>query len=329
MADTSVVVCAHNPRRDYLHRALGALKGQTLPKDRWELLVVDNASEDRLADTCDLSWHGRARHVREDNLGLTPARLRGITEASGDLLIFVDDDNVLASDFLEEALEIHGRYPYLGAFGAGRLEPAFEVQPPPEIRPHLPLLALRSVSTARWSNNVRDDESIPWGAGLCVRRPVAHLYRQFVASLEAVAVLDRTGEELFSGGDDVFAWVAASAGYGFGIFPQLSVTHLIGAGRLNQRYFLRLIHDHALSGSVLQYLLAGIEPRRIQWVRYVHLLLHGLRNGPFSMRCQWAQSRGEDRAARFILAKRLQPVAMAPERRLPLFQSRVSGEPDW
>src|SRR5688572_24492056 len=158
MADISVIVCTHNPRKDYLQRVLEALNGQSLPKNQWELLIVDNASDERLAVTCDLSWHVRARHVREENLGLTPARLRGITESRGELLVFVDDDNVLSSGFLEEASAIHARYGYLGVFGAGSLEPEFEIPPPPEIRSRQALLALRSVSSARWSNNARDHE---------------------------------------------------------------------------------------------------------------------------------------------------------------------------
>ena len=42
----SVIICCHNPRRDYLARVLEALKAQTLSTNNWELLVVDNASED-------------------------------------------------------------------------------------------------------------------------------------------------------------------------------------------------------------------------------------------------------------------------------------------
>lgn len=266
MADISVIVCTHNPRKDYLQRVLEALNGQSLTKDQWELLIVDNASDERLAVTCDLSWHVRARHVREENLGLTPARLRGITESRGELLVFVDDDNVLSSGFLEEASAIHARYGYLGVFGAGSLEPEFEIPPPPAIRPYLPLLAVRSVPTVRWSNNAKDQESIPWGAGLCVTRAVAHRYRQFVKNLD-ITVLGRRGKELFASEDYLFSWVAASMGCGFGIFPQLRVTHLIAPGRLNQRYILRLIQDHAFSGRVLDFMLTGTEPRRIDWFR--------------------------------------------------------------
>src|SRR3989337_147732 len=100
MFDLSVIICTHNPRPDYLRRALDALKAQTLPLEQWELLFIDNASRERLADLWDISWHPHARHVRESELGLTPARLRGIQESRGEVLVFIDDDNVLASDFL-------------------------------------------------------------------------------------------------------------------------------------------------------------------------------------------------------------------------------------
>ena len=41
-----------------------------------------------------------------ERLGLTPARLRGIRESRGELLVFVDDDNVLERDYLEVALAL-------------------------------------------------------------------------------------------------------------------------------------------------------------------------------------------------------------------------------
>src|SRR6516165_2680410 len=100
-ASVSVILCTHNPRPDYLDRVLASLRGQTLPAEQWEFLLVDNASRQPLEEIWDISWHSRGRHIREVKLGLTHARLRGIEESSGELLIFVDDDNLLAKDFLQ------------------------------------------------------------------------------------------------------------------------------------------------------------------------------------------------------------------------------------
>jgi glycosyltransferase involved in cell wall biosynthesis len=307
-ATVSVILCTHNPRPGFFHRVLESLQRQTLPLAEWEFLLVDNASNQALEEVWDISWHPGGRHIREDELGLTPARLRGIREAFGGLLVFVDDDNILAPDFIEQARSISARYPFLGVFGAGSLLPEFEIPPPAELLDRVHLLAVRSVPSVVWSNNAADGESIPWGAGLCVTRQIATQYLTLVENLNVTAVLGRRGQRLFSGEDDVFSWASARGGQGFGLFPELRLTHLIWAGRLNQLYFVRLIEDHTFSHAILRYLLAGVRPKRIEWARYLHLVLHRFKNGQFSMRCQWAALRGEESATRFIDKNRLHPI---------------------
>ena len=99
--NVSVIVCTHSPRKDHLGRTLDGLRTQTLDRSAWELVLIDNASKEPLAGWVDLSWHPNARIVEESVLGVTPARMRGIAESVGNLLIFVDDDNVLAADYLD------------------------------------------------------------------------------------------------------------------------------------------------------------------------------------------------------------------------------------
>jgi glycosyltransferase involved in cell wall biosynthesis len=315
MPEISVIICTHNPRADFLRRVLAGLQAQSLPKREWELLLIDNASKERLAQIWDLGWHPQARHIREDEPGLTPARLRGIKEARGNLLVFVDDDNVLEAGFLAAAKGIAADYPYLGVFGAGMLEPEFEREPARELAPQLWRLALRQVPAARWSNNTEDFDSLPWGAGLCVKRGVADAYPRLLGRLNVSALLDRRDGQLFAGGDDVFSWAAVIEGQGFGVFPKLRVTHLIPAARLTQDYFLRLIGDHAFSHGVLGYLRAGMKTRRASLSQYVRLAFQGVRRGRFPMKCQWVALRGGDRASRFITEHRLEPVQFAAQGR--------------
>ena len=310
MVGISVIICTHNPRPDYLRRVLDALDAQTLPKDEWELLLIDNASETRLADTWRLSWHSRARHIREDELGLTPARLRGIRESCGDLLVYVDDDNVLAPDYLQTARTLFMEHPFLSVIGAGIVEPEFAVQPPSELVPHLDHLGLRRVSRDLWSTNTNDNTCVPWGCGLCVRRQVADSYQQLVKRFNVTESLDRRGDRLFGHGDVAFSWASVAQGRGFGVFLALHITHLISADRLTPRYLLRLAHDHNFSAGVLHYLRAGILPGDSQshvegWMR---LLLHGIRRGLFSMRIRWAALVGMDSAKHFIEQRRLRPL---------------------
>ena len=109
----SVVICTRNPRLNYVSRVLTALREQTLPVSEWELLVVDNGSENPPQDLVDLSWHPTSRVVYEPEPGLTPARLRAIAEVQGELITFVDDDNVLDPSYLSECILIGQQFPHL------------------------------------------------------------------------------------------------------------------------------------------------------------------------------------------------------------------------
>ena len=141
----SVSLCTHNPRMDYLNRVLLGCRNQTLPFSEWELLLIDNACTEPLAARFDIAWHPGGRIIREETLGLAYARLRGISKSRGEVLVFVDDDNVLNADYLAKSLRIAAEWPTLGAWG-GSIAPEFEVSPPVHLMPYLKVLALREVT---------------------------------------------------------------------------------------------------------------------------------------------------------------------------------------
>ncbi len=249
MVACSVIICSHNPRIEYLERTLNALEAQTLSTDQWELLLIDNASERILMGSWDLSWHPFARHIREEELGLTPARLRGIKEANGKLLVFVDDDNVLAQDYLEAAVALCFTFPQLGAFGAARIIPLYEKQPTDELKPYCNLLALRNEAKDLWANLPTATAAVPFGAGLCVRAEAA---QSFLKKKQLGGMMfDRMGNSLLSAGDIEIALSATDIEFGYGIFVRLMLTHLIPATRVEQDYLLRLNEGIALSNELL------------------------------------------------------------------------------
>jgi glycosyltransferase involved in cell wall biosynthesis len=200
----------------------------------------------------DISWHRHARHIREDRLGLASARLRGIQEAAADILIFVDDDNVLAPDYLEQALCIGRKWPVLGVWGSGVIAPEFEVQPPRAVLDYLNMVAIRDVKTPQWTNVMPCYYAMPWGAGQCVRARVASAYRQYFGASK-MKLNDRTGGALDSGGDLEIDYVACTLGLGVGIFPELKLTHLIPKERLNDNYLVKLVEGISASGMLLEY----------------------------------------------------------------------------
>jgi glycosyltransferase involved in cell wall biosynthesis len=243
----SVLICTHNPRKNYLERVLAGLRQQTLPRCEWELLLIDNASDVPLENRIDISWHPSARHVREAELGLTPARLRGIREAKGSIIIFVDDDNVLSDDYLAEAQNIGDFYPYLGAWGAGIIRPEFESPPPRWAEPYLPYLALHELEFVRWSNSINDWEATPVGAGLIVRRNVAERYNEDLAADRTRIQFDRRGKSLEGAGDFDLVLSSRFLGLGWGNFPTLRIVHLMPRERTTKEYLLRMIEAASFS----------------------------------------------------------------------------------
>jgi glycosyltransferase involved in cell wall biosynthesis len=288
----SVAICTHNPRADYLARTLAGLRAQTLPHTAWELLLVDNASQP--AVEVDLSWHPHARRVSEPMLGLTNARLRSIAETSTELLVFADDDNVLAPDYLATASELAAQWPILGAWG-GHIEPEFEAPPPDWTRPYWQALAIRPVERDRWSNVKGEPLAEPYGAGLCVRRCVAQAYVESLRADPRRRSLDRTGTQLTSGGDTDFVHRACDLGLGTGLFARLRVTHLISAARTEESYLLRLVEALSYSKTLLDSLrgILPVQPSRSQRLFDFYRNLHiSLRERRFLA----ARARGRARA---------------------------------
>lgn len=273
MISTSVIICAHNPRPHFLKRVLQALCEQALPRGEWELLLIDNGSAEPLSDRVDISWHPHGRHIREPSLGLTQARVRGIREAKGDLLVFVDDDNVLQHEYLHHARVIAAEHPQLGVWG-GKVRLEFEEPPPEWTRPYWPWLTEREVAEDVRSRPEADMASTPHGAGMCVRRKVGLVYRDQLQQSPIRRLLDRKGQALISGGDTDIALTAGDMGMEVGLFARLELTHLIPPERLSEEYLLRLRRGVMTSYWLLQ-LLRGKGMRRPPkgtkwWTKFIY-----------------------------------------------------------
>jgi hypothetical protein len=301
----SVVICTHNPRRDYFERCLAALERQTLAKDQWELIIVDNASDPDIAPPRSLPWHPPARVVNEPKLGLTPARLCGIRAAKGGLLVFVDDDNVLDADFLETALGVARERPYLGAW-SGQCRPEFE-QPPPEwTRRYWGNLVIRQFEHDVWSNLPRLPDTMPCGAGLCIRRTAAAHYLHLHESGRRSFQFDRTGQSLLSGGDNDLAACACDIGLGVGLIAALELTHLIPPVRLTEDYLTRLLEGITLTSTILD-AERGFMPAPRGSIGRVADFVRLLRMQGKDRAILRAVYRGRDRALQMIAARDKKP----------------------
>jgi glycosyltransferase involved in cell wall biosynthesis len=100
--DVSVVVCTRN-RPETLAAALEAIEHQTLQRERYEVIVVDDGSTD---DTAAVARAAGAQVIRfPEHRGVAAARNEGFRSAQAPIVAFTDDDCVPAREWLEELLK--------------------------------------------------------------------------------------------------------------------------------------------------------------------------------------------------------------------------------
>lgn len=245
----TAILPTHNPSPVRLKRALEGLRLQTLSTECWETLLVDNASNSLPSDREFAEWGPpNLRIIREERLGLTRARRRGFSEASGSIVVLVDDDNVLDANYLGIVLDFFAAQPRVGLAG-GRVLPEFEREPETWTREFHPLLALRDLGDQPLlSNGFREPGAdhntyppfAPIGAGMALRAEVAREWLQALDKDQARIDLDRRGDSLLSGGDNDIVMTGMEAGWEVAYVPALSLVHLIPASRLDPEYLARI-----------------------------------------------------------------------------------------
>lgn len=99
----SAVVCTHN-REQYIENCICSLQNQTLGRDSYEIIVVNNASTDSTSSILErFVAHESIRTVYEPKPDLSIARNRGWREASGKFVAYIDDDAIASERWLEAA----------------------------------------------------------------------------------------------------------------------------------------------------------------------------------------------------------------------------------
>jgi glycosyltransferase involved in cell wall biosynthesis len=94
----SIIVPAYNAAATLPH-CLAALRQQTVDRNRYEIIVIDDGSQD---NTAQLVEAGDAQLIQQSNKGQAAARNVGILRAKGPIICFTDADCTPAPDWLEE-----------------------------------------------------------------------------------------------------------------------------------------------------------------------------------------------------------------------------------
>lgn len=114
----SIIITTYN-RSEILKRAISSARAQEF--DDYEILVVDHASTDDTAEV--MKHYPDVRYIRiEKNSGIvSTARNRGVREAKGEFIVFLDDDNELDPMFLKKTVELLAPAKDMHAICTGRI----------------------------------------------------------------------------------------------------------------------------------------------------------------------------------------------------------------
>lgn len=117
----SLVIPTHN-RSSILPRTLAALSRQSYPADRMEVfLVADGCTDDTLAVAGQFRTPWKMKILEQSGLGAAAARNRGILEAVGQVLIFIDDDMEVTPEFVMSHVAVLQGHPKTVSIGVLRL----------------------------------------------------------------------------------------------------------------------------------------------------------------------------------------------------------------
>jgi glycosyltransferase involved in cell wall biosynthesis len=280
MVDFTIAIPTYNGEQR-LPEVLERLRSQ-LDTDSfaWEILVIDNNSRDstaKVVQAFQANFPHPIRYCLELRQGAAYARKRAIQESQSDLIGFLDDDNLPDSDWVAAAYRFAQAYPRAGAY-ASRIRGDFEVDPPQNLKPILPFLAL----TERGAKPLRyapQQKLLPPSAGLVVRRSV------WVLSVPERTILSgRIEGNMLTGEDlEVLSYIQRS-GWEIWYNPEMKMVHKIPAQRLERAYLIPFFRGIGLSRHVTRMLSVKPWQRPFMFFAYMgndlrkiilHLIKHG------------------------------------------------------
>jgi glycosyltransferase involved in cell wall biosynthesis len=252
------------------------------PSLRWETIVIDNNSSDGttlIVQKYQIDWMDGSplRCHREKRQGAGFARRTGVNLAQAALIGFLDDDNLPQPNWVVAAYEFAQVHPQAGAFGS-QIHGEFEVEPPEEIQPLLPFLAIVERGD-RPLLYPAHKKLLPPSAGLVVRK------QAWLQSLPAQSILTgRTKDSMLTSEDLEMLAHIQRHGWELWYNPRMEMAHKIPPGRLQRSYLIPFFRGIGLSRHVTRMVSVAVWQRPFWFLLYFcndlrKLLAYGLVHG--------------------------------------------------
>lgn len=238
MTSFSIIICTHNPEPSIFGRVLRAVGHLQKDNFEYEVIIVDNNSSSALEERKEIKeWidnHPDAKIVKESKPGLTAARIAGVKKSKYEWIVFFDDDNEPASDFLVVLSKGIGQYRDVNCWGPGNINVEYVPNAGAWFQNNKQYFQKRKENT-KFGSEPYWQTYYPIGTGLCIEKKAMESY---VVNVEQgiYDTSDRTGRSLVSGGDTQIVLHNQKQGRTAGKLGGLSLNHLIVQRKATMRY---------------------------------------------------------------------------------------------
>ena len=246
----SIVICTYNPDERLLARSIRSVLNQRTSMVQFECVIVDNNSSvpiQELDCVRQLAAHPQFKVILESRPGLSHARIAGVNHSQAPVIIFVDDDNELSEEYLQNLKELLDAHPDVASWGPGIIHVDYIDGAPSWIRDHFSaLFQEKNLVKTQYGCVAGWPDYYPAGSGLVIKREV---FNQYISLYEKgiLTATDRNGNSMASAGDSQIVWTAIKMGLSAGTSPLLKLTHIIPAKRLSVDYLKKL--NYGVSNS--------------------------------------------------------------------------------
>lgn len=245
----TVCICTYNGGKR-IGKVLDSLQQQININFDWELIIVDNNSTDETKQIIKKYKNNSLKGVPlkyciEKKQGLAYARRCGIREAQGDLIAFLDDDNIPSHDWVFQVFKFGMEHPQAGAYG-GQIHGKFEEEPPQGFDSIARYYALITGNKTYCYNekykNTRK-KLFPPGAGIVVRKKA---WQKSVPDKQNI--IGVSGESLDSKSEDVefLSYIFYDA-WELWFNHKMLIYHVIPKSRFSREYIMEFFKGIGLS----------------------------------------------------------------------------------
>jgi glycosyltransferase involved in cell wall biosynthesis len=251
----TVILCTYN-RCASLAKTLESIVASKMPEAvEWHVLVVDNNSKDQTREVVEQfcrRYPSRFCYLFERQPGKSFGLTSGIREATGDVLVFVDDDVVVEPTWLQNLTAPLHEARWAGS--GGRILPQWSC-PPPQWIPLTERSGLAPLVMFDLGGEPKELDEPPFGTNMAFRKTIVEKYGGFRLDLGPCPGSEIRGE------DTEFGRRVLQGGERLWYEPAALVYHTVSPNRLQQQYFLRWWFDKGRS-DVREF---GIE-KGTRWV---------------------------------------------------------------